>query len=88
MTIDAHSPNDELFNYLVAQPVGLYDWLKGLGVTNVAMESTGSFWNPIFNMLEGHLEVMVVNAQHLKAVPGRKTDLKDANGSPTCSNTD
>ena len=42
------------------------------------MESTGSFWNPIFNILEGHLEVLVVNAQHLKAVPGRKTDTKDA----------
>jgi len=56
----------------------LRDWLKGLGVTHVAMESTGSFWKPIFNLLEGHLEVMVVNAQHLKAVPGRKTDLKDA----------
>jgi transposase len=42
------------------------------------MESTGSFWKPIFNILEGHVEVMVVNAQHLKAVPGRKTDLRDA----------
>ena len=42
------------------------------------MESTGSFWKPIFNILEGHLEVLVVNAQHWKAVPGRKTDLKDA----------
>jgi len=42
------------------------------------MESTGSFWKPIFNILEGHLEVLVVNAQHLKAVPGRKTDIKDA----------
>jgi transposase len=50
----------------------LRDWLKGLGVTHVAMESTGSFWKPIFNILEEHVEVMVVNAQHLKAVPGRK----------------
>jgi transposase len=53
-------------------------WLQRLGVTHVAMESTGSFWKPIFNVLEGHLVVLVVNAQHLKAVPGRKTDLKDA----------
>src|SRR5260370_15784172 len=53
-------------------------WLKDLGVTHVAMESTGSFWKPIFNILEGHMEVLVVNAQHLKTVPGRKTDLKDA----------
>jgi transposase len=53
-------------------------WFQSLGVTHVAMESTGSFWKPIFNVLEGHMEVLVVNAQHLKAVPGRKTDLKDA----------
>jgi transposase len=58
--------------------VRLRDWLKGLGVTHIAMESTGSFWKPIFNILEGHVEVMVVNAQHLKAVPGRKTDMRDA----------
>src|SRR5260370_11990173 len=56
----------------------LREWLKTLGVTKVAMESTGSYWKPIFNVLEGHFEVMVVNAQHLKAVPGRKTDIKDA----------
>jgi transposase len=42
------------------------------------MESTGVFWKPIFNVLEGHLEVLVVNAQHIKAVPGHKTDVKDA----------
>src|ERR1700730_1527844 len=54
------------------------DWLKEQGVTHVAMESTGSFWKPIYNILEGQLEVLVVNAQHVKAVPGRKTDIKDA----------
>jgi transposase len=53
-------------------------WLKDLRVTQVAMESTASYWKPIFNVLEGHLEVLVVNAQHLKAVPGRKTDVRDA----------
>lgn len=53
-------------------------WLKDLRITHVAMESTASYWKPIFNVLEGHLEVLVVNAQHLKAVPGRKTDSKDA----------
>ena len=47
-------------------------WLESLGVTHVAMESTGSFWKPIFNVLEGQMEVLLVNAQHLKAVPGRK----------------
>jgi len=56
----------------------LRNFLKDLGVTHVAMESTASYWKPIFNVLEGHLEVLIVNAQHLKAVPGRKTDIKDA----------
>lgn len=56
----------------------LRQWLTDLGVTHVAMESTASYWKPVYNVLEGHLEVLVVNAQHLKAVPGRKTDLKDA----------
>jgi transposase len=66
------------FSTMTPDLLRLRDWLKGLGVSHVAMESTGSFWKPIFNILEGHVEVMVVNAQHLKAVPGRKTDLKDA----------
>src|SRR5436305_10249946 len=54
------------------------DWLKEREISHGAMESTASFWKPIFNILEGHLEVLVVNAQHLKAVPGRKTDTNDA----------
>ncbi|HEX6513469.1 MAG TPA: IS110 family transposase [Chloroflexota bacterium] len=56
----------------------LATWLAEQGVSHVAMESTGSFWKPIFNMLEDHFELLLVNAQHLKAVPGRKTDVKDA----------
>src|SRR5437763_9607925 len=52
--------------------------LEESGVTIVAMESPGSFWKPIFNVLEGHFEIMLVNAQHLKMVPGRKTDMNDA----------
>lgn len=66
------------FSTMTADLLRLRDWLKERGATHVAMESTGSFWKPIFNILEGHLEVLVVNAQHLKAVPGRKTDIKDA----------
>jgi transposase len=66
------------FSTMTPDLLRLRDWLVGLGVTHVAMESTGSFWKPIFNILEDDLEVLVVNAQHLKAVPGRKTDLKDA----------
>jgi transposase len=53
-------------------------WLLAEGVTHAAMESTGVYWKPIFNLLEGPLQVILVNAQHLKKVPGRKTDVKDA----------
>jgi len=50
----------------------LVDWLRAAACTHVAMESTGVYWRPIFNLLEGHFEILVVNAQHIKAVPGRK----------------
>jgi transposase len=58
--------------------LALCDWLTSQGVTHVAMESTGIFWRPVFNLLEGSLEVILVNAQHMKAVPGHKTDIKDS----------
>ena len=53
-------------------------WLTGLGVTHVAMESTGVYWKPVFNVLSSHLEVWIVNARDMKQVPGRKTDVCDA----------
>src|SRR5215469_14878113 len=53
------------------------DWLAAEGVTNVAMESTGVFWKPIFNILEIRFTVLLVNARHLKQVPGRKSDVRD-----------
>jgi transposase len=56
----------------------LADWLRACGVTHVAMESTGVYWKPVWNLLEGQFEVLLVNAQHIKAVPGRKTDQKDS----------
>jgi transposase len=56
----------------------LVDWLLSLGITHVALESTGEFWKPLYNLLEGSFTVLVVNAAHLKQVPGRKTDVKDA----------
>ncbi len=56
----------------------LSDWLTAKGITQVAMESTGVYWKPIYNLLEGNFELMLVNAQHIKAVPGRKTDVRDA----------
>lgn len=56
----------------------LSSWLSSLGITHVAMESTGEYWKPIYNILESSFELMIVNAQHIKNVPGRKTDVKDA----------
>jgi transposase len=56
----------------------LSDWLRQLQVTHVAMESTGVYWKPIWNLLEGSFELLLINAQHIKQVPGRKTDTRDA----------
>jgi len=56
----------------------LADWLVSQGVTHAAMESTGVLWKPVFNVLAERLEVLVVNARHVKAVPGRKTDVADS----------
>src|SRR6266699_2811490 len=56
----------------------LRDWLKEQGCTHIALEATGVYWKPIYNLLEGDFELLVVNAQHIKSVPGRKTDVKDA----------
>ncbi|GCF09686.1 IS110 family transposase [Dictyobacter arantiisoli] len=66
------------FSTMTTGLLELLDWLKGARCTHVAMESTGVFWKPIYNVLEGEMEVLLVNAQHIKAVPGRKTDVKDA----------
>ncbi|HET8632963.1 MAG TPA: IS110 family transposase [Gemmatimonadales bacterium] len=58
--------------------LALGDWLAELGVTHVAMESTGVYWKPLWNLFEARFTLLLVNAQHIKAVPGRKTDVKDA----------
>jgi transposase len=65
------------FGTLTAQLLDLADWLIAHQVTHVAMESTGVYWKPVYNVLEGTCTVLLVNAQHVKALPGRKTDLKD-----------
>jgi transposase len=57
---------------------GLSAWLKERGVTHVAMESTGVYWKPVYNLLEGQFEILVVNAEHIKKWEGRKTDVQDA----------
>ena len=56
----------------------LADWLTAAGCTHVAMESTGIYWRPVYNILEGSVELSLVNAQHVKMVPGRKTDVRDS----------
>ncbi len=56
----------------------LKEWLKENRITHVAMESTGVYWKPVFNILEDAFEVILVNARHVKNVPGRKTDVKDS----------
>lgn len=65
------------FGTMTQQLLSLVDWLVAEGVTHVAMESTGVYWKPVFNLLEGLCEVILVNAHHIKQVPGRKTDVKD-----------
>ena len=66
------------FRTLTRDLLALADWLDERGVTSVAMEATGSYWKPIWNLLEDRFELLLANAAHLKAVPGRKTDVRDA----------
>lgn len=72
------------FGTMTADLLALADWLESRGVRHVAMESTGVYWKPVFYILEGRFEVMVVNARYLKHVPGRKTDVKDAEWIAEC----
>jgi transposase len=65
------------FGTMTRDLLALGDWLAAEGVTHVAMESTGVFWKPIYNILEGQFQILLVNARHIKNVPGRKTDVKD-----------
>lgn len=66
------------FGTTTQELLALADWLREQGCSHAAMESTGVYWKPVYNLLEGSVELLVVNAQHIKAVPGRKTDTKDA----------
>jgi transposase len=74
-----HRPKKEIrtFGTMHHELMELRDWLKACGCTLVAMESTGVYWKPVHAMLEDHFDVIVGNAQHMKNVPGRKTDVKD-----------
>jgi transposase len=66
------------FKTTVQGLLALRDWLEALGVRKVAMEATGVYWKPVWAVLEDSFELTLVNARHVKAVPGRKTDIKDA----------
>ena len=67
------------FKTVTADLLKLADWLSTLQVTQVAMESTGIYWRPVFNVLEDdERTLLLVNPQHMRAVPGKKTDVKDA----------
>jgi transposase len=65
------------FGTMTDDLLALADWLAAEGVTHVAMESTGVFWKPLFNLLEDRFQLLLVNARDIKQVPGRKTDVKD-----------
>ena len=66
------------FETMTPDLLALRDWLKGLGITHVAMEATGVYWKPVYYLLEDDCELLLVNAAHVKNVPGRKTDVGDA----------
>jgi transposase len=65
------------FGAMTEEILQLGDWLAAQGVTHVAMEATGVYWRPIWNLLEDRFTLLLANARHIKAVPGRKTDVKD-----------
>ncbi|HEX2262938.1 MAG TPA: IS110 family transposase [Pseudonocardiaceae bacterium] len=75
----AGTPHKEIrtFGTMTDDLLALADWLGEHAVTHVAMESTGVYWQPIYNLLEGSFALVLVNARHIKAVPGRKTDVRD-----------
>jgi len=75
-----HQPIVELRTYTTFTPdlLRLSDWLRAGGVTHVAIESTGVYWQPVYNLLEGEFTMLLVNPRHFQNVPGRKTDVKDA----------
>lgn len=68
----------QTFGTMTHELLALADWLVEAGVTHVAMESTGEYWKPVYNLLEGMVTIFLVNASHVKNVPGRKTDPADA----------
>lgn len=72
------------FSTMTSDLLCMLDWLLENNCTHIAIESTGVYWKPVFNLLDGHLEVVLVNARHIKIVPGRKTDVKDCEWIADC----
>lgn len=68
----------QTFRTTTQELLSLRDWLLLTGCTHVAMEAIGIYWKPVYNLLDGAVELLVVNARHIKAVPSRKTDVRDA----------
>jgi transposase len=68
----------ETFGTMTPDLLGLRDWLHAVGVTHVAMESTGVYWKPVYYVLEDAFTLLLINMHELKRVPGRKTDVKDS----------
>jgi transposase len=68
----------QMFSTMLSDLFRLHEWLTAQSCQAVAMERTGVYWKCIWNGLEGEMELRLGNAQHMKAVPGRKTDIKDA----------
>ncbi len=68
----------QTFGTTTGELLRLLDWIQEWECSHVAMESTGEYWKPAYNLLEGQVEILLVNARHVKNVPGRKTDVKDA----------
>ena len=71
-------PQTRRWGTMTRELLQMADWMAAQGVTHVAMESTGVFWKPIYNILESRFTVILVNARHLKQVPGRKSDVRDS----------
>src|SRR5438445_10379180 len=66
------------FGTTTAELLALSDWLSAHGCTHVAMESSGVYWKPVWHVLEGHFELVLANAMHIRNIPGRKSDVNDA----------
>ena len=86
---DGPAPRREVrsFGAMTADLLALADWLETNGVTHVAMESTGVYWKPVFNLLEDRFTLLLVNPQHIRRFPDGRPTSKTANGLPTCCAT-